>query len=146
MTTDIFTQIETHRARTTKIRNYNRSAIAAALEAQQVATVTIEFNGSGDEGQVEPAALFNVDGQPIEMPDVNVEVLIDRVGGEPLASNESLAAALESFAYDALSDLHGGWQDNEGAYGELIIDVATGKATLDFNARIIESINTTTQL
>jgi hypothetical protein len=42
--------------------------------------------------------------------------------------------------------LHGGWQDNEGAYGALTIDVATRTATLDFNARIIESHNTTTVL
>jgi len=146
MNTDAFANAQAYSARMAAIRRHNRTAIVAVLATHGVATVTIEFNGYGDEGQIECPSLFDADGKEIATPDITVDVLVDSVGDEQPMCTEALNAALKDFVYDTLGDLHGGWQDNEGAYGELTIDVAAGTATLNFNARIVESINTTTLL
>ena len=38
-------------------------------------------------------------------------------------------------AYDFLSETHGGWENNDGAYGEFSFDVAARTITLDYNER-----------
>ena len=38
-------------------------------------------------------------------------------------------------AYDALSDLHGGWENNDGAYGEFVFDTAKRSISLAYYER-----------
>ena len=47
----------------------------------------------------------------------------------------SVDEAVEQLAYDFLSETHGGWENNGGAYGEFTFDVAEGTITLDYNER-----------
>jgi len=146
MNNDILANAQEQSERRAAIRIHNKAAITAVLATHGVATVTIQFNGYGDEGQVDPASVFDAAGKEIAIPDVTVEILVNRFDSEPHPSSETLADAFATFVYNALDDLHGGWQDNEGGYGELTIDVATGKATLDFNEQYTASHNTTTEL
>jgi hypothetical protein len=44
--------------------------------------------------------------------------------------------AIEQLAYDFLEETHGGWQDNQGAYGDFLFDVAERTITLNYNERI----------
>ena len=37
---------------------------------------------------------------------------------------------------NALAQTHGGWENNEGAYGEFTFDVAQRTITLDYNERV----------
>src|SRR3546814_8041154 len=43
--------------------------------------------------------------------------------------------------YDLLESKHGGWENNEGGYGEFTFDVAAGTIVFDFNYRIERSEN-----
>ena len=48
---------------------------------------------------------------------------------------------LESLAYDFLEQSHGGWEDNEGAFGEFTFDVTERTISLDYNERYVEHVN-----
>lgn len=44
--------------------------------------------------------------------------------------------AIERLAYDFLEETHGGWENNEGAYGDFLFDVTERMITLNYNERI----------
>lgn len=52
-----------------------------------------------------------------------------------------LRAGLGELAYDWLSETHGGWEINEGSYGDLVVHVEEMMVTLEHNERIME-VNT----
>lgn len=51
----------------------------------------------------------------------------------------TLSGALEQLAYDLLDQVHGGWENDDGAYGEFSFDVAARTITLDFNERFVSA-------
>ena len=63
------------------------------------------------------------------------EPLASRAGAPIPVPEVALRTDLEQFAYDALFDLHRGWEDNDGGFGEVTLDVVDKTATLDFNMR-----------
>ena len=48
----------------------------------------------------------------------------------------SLEDVVEQLAFDFLSDTHGGWENNDGAYGEFCFDAAARCIHLEFNERL----------
>jgi hypothetical protein len=51
----------------------------------------------------------------------------------------SLEDVVEQLAYDFLSDTHGGWENNDGAWGEFCFDAAARCIHLEFNERFTSS-------
>jgi len=51
----------------------------------------------------------------------------------------SLEDVVEQLAYDFLSDTHGGWENNDGAWGEFCFDAAARCIHLEFNERYTSS-------
>jgi hypothetical protein len=45
---------------------------------------------------------------------------------------------IENVCYDSLSIHDYGWEDNDGAYGEFVFDVAEREITLEINERYTE--------
>ena len=64
---------------------------------------------------------------------------------QPAGELLPLAEALENFAYDTLAELKAGWQDCDGSYGTVTLEVASGKAILDFNIRFTDAHNSVTE-
>ncbi|WP_274630855.1 DUF6878 family protein [Arvimicrobium flavum] len=121
-------------------RRRNRDMLIAVLAEYGVATATIEFDGSGDEGQIESVTLYNDANEVVGMPAITVSFTeTASATDEPATTVETLDQALERFAYDALCDFHSGWQDNDGGYGTVTLCVAAKTATLDFNGRYTAS-------
>ncbi|WP_245297064.1 MULTISPECIES: DUF6878 family protein [Rhodomicrobium] len=60
---------------------------------------------------------------------------------EPMRSSVSIATAVESLAYDVLEKTHCGWENDDGAYGDITFDVAEYRITLDYNKRYTASEN-----
>lgn len=119
----------------------NKAALFDALAAAGVTLVTVSFNGYGDSGQIENIEVKAGDGI-IPMPAGEVEIaraVWDQT--EPDRSLVSIADAIERLVYDFLEETHGGWEDNEGAYGEFSFDVADRKITVDYNQRYTGSHN-----
>ena len=121
----------------------NKTALLNALALAGVTRVVVSFDGYCDSGQIE-----NVEAQagddPATMPSAAIEfaeVVWDQT--EPKRSFISIAEAVESLAYDVLEKAHCGWENNDGAYGDVIFDVADETITLDYNERYTASENNT---
>jgi hypothetical protein len=119
----------------------NKTTLLNALSQAGVTHVTVSFDGYGDSGQIE-----NIDVRAgeddVTMPAATIEIAESVWGeAEPKRSSVSLAAAVESLAYDVLERTHCGWENNDGAYGDIVFDVAEGVITLDYNERYTATEN-----
>jgi hypothetical protein len=121
----------------------NKAVLLNALALAGVTQVVVTFDGYGDSGQIENVEVRAGD-DDIAMPAAEIEIA-EAVWGqsEPERSTVSLATAIESLAYDVLERTHCGWENNDGAYGDIIFDVAEHRITLDYNERYTSSENYT---
>lgn len=119
-----------------------KQAIFPILAAHDIARVTIDYNGEGDEGQVNDVLAFNAAGEQIDLPTVDCERHQLGYDGTIASDVTDLASALDSFATEALCALYMGWEDNAGSCGELEILTAPRTVTLTHNWRI-ETFDTT---
>lgn len=122
-------------------------AILPRLQDVGIARVEIRFDGCGDSGAVEECACLDAAGAGIPCPDVTLlegeADSVDRTGSrEP----QSLGQALEQLTYLALERHHPGWEMNDGACGELVIDVAEATFVLDCSLRFIATDDHSTEL
>lgn len=119
----------------------NKAELLNALALAGVTHVVVTFDGYGDSGQIEDVQVMAGDDDMV-MPSAIVEIS-EAVWGEPepKRSTVNLATAVESLAYDVLERTHGGWENNDGAYGEITFDVAGNAITLDYNERYTATEN-----
>jgi hypothetical protein len=84
----------------------------------------VTFDGEGDSGQIESIGAWSgetaVDFPATEIPYAAITWDDPEVEMRQL----SLEDVVEQLAYDFLSDTHGGWENNDGAYGEFCFDAA----------------------
>ena len=122
-----------------EVRPANKTVLFDALAAAGVSLVTVVFDGSGDSGQIESINAFAGEATT-EFPAVAIEIAVTLPDGSGVERKTiSIHDAIEHLAYDFLEETHGGWEDNEGAYGEFTFDVAERKITLGYNERFIET-------
>jgi hypothetical protein len=117
-----------------------KAALFRVLSEAGIRTVVVSFDGCGDSGQIESIVARNAD--DIEVPLPLGDLTIQNVDFETCAISDTTTTAgdlIEKLAYGFLQQTHGGWEDNEGAYGEFTFDVADGSITLDYNERYIET-------
>ncbi len=114
----------------------NKTALFDVLASAGITSVLVRFDGSGDSGQIEEIDAVAGD-QPRDFPPSTIAISRAHWGeGEPESSESNVRDAVESLAYALLEETHGGWENNEGAYGEFIFGVAERTITLDYNERI----------
>lgn len=119
----------------------NKANLFSALGDAGITCVTVTFDGYGDSGQIE-----NIEakaGEAIaDLPDTLVEIARTEFYSDEIhRRTQPLPEAIETICYLILEAKHGGWENNEGAYGELIFDVSADSLVLDFNYRIETSEN-----
>ena len=107
--------------------------------------VVVSFDGYGDSGQIENVEVQGRRRSVVAMPGAASRNRRGPSGikPNPRRSSVSIADAVESLAYDVLEKTHCGWENNDGAYGDVIFDVADGMITLDYNERYTASENYT---
>ena len=127
----------------------DRDRLIAILAPIGIAVAVITFDGSGDEGQIEESpsttpptsALISRHHGRARDPDVTSS---SSAFPPPRNDRSAHCARLprpRKFTYDTLFDLHGGWEDNAGAFGESR-SMSRQECDLDFNVRIIDAHNT----
>ena len=117
------------------IRPTNKAALFAALAAADITSVTVEFDGCGDSGQIESIDA-KAGGADAGLPDAMIMLATFGWGDtEPVERTMSVREAVEHMAYDCLARKHGGWEINAGAFGTFTFDVAARSITLAFNQR-----------
>ena len=114
-------------------------AVIPALRQAGIAKVEIRFDGSGDSGAVEEIVCLDAADSALACPETVLDPIPnDRPDEADLADPVLLPAALESLAYLALERHHPGWENNDGAGGQLEIDVEEASFVLECNVRFTD--------
>jgi len=139
-TTPDYTAYEAKRAAMTRLEAEilprNKTALFDALAGAGIATVIVRFDGCGDSGQIESIDAYGRGNTEVGLPATTVtmsEVTFD--GPTVTAEPRNPRDAIETMAYAFLEQTHDGWENDDGAYGEFIFDVAERSITLDYNER-----------
>jgi hypothetical protein len=110
-----------------------------ALRDSGIARVAVTFDGEGDSGQIEDIIATDCDGKPVDLPTGPLAIQTAKPDGSgPSGETLPVSDAIENLCYDRLGDSYGGWQDNEGSYGEFLFDVADRTIDLTFNSRFTD--------
>jgi hypothetical protein len=118
------------------IRPENKAAVFDALAQAGIASVEVTFDGYADSGQIEDVAAKAGD-KDVALPAISIKVAHAEWGSSDIVrTTHPMPQAIERLAYDFLEETHGGWQDNQGAYGDFFFDVASRTITLNYNERI----------
>lgn len=126
-------------ARIDALRPANKDRLFDGLMVAGITHVTVSFDGEGDSGQIESIAAWNGE-TAVDFPAVEIAyAALTWDSPEVEMRSLSLQDAAEQLAYDFLSDSHGGWENNDGAYGEFCFDAAARTIHLEFNERFTSS-------
>ncbi len=112
----------------------NKTALFDVLAASGTVTVAVTFDGYGDSGQIESIDGRDAHGE-LAVPEDEVTIASTNWDGEIERKAMSCREAIEQLAYDLLNTTYGGWENNDGAYGEFTFDVAARSISLDYNGR-----------
>lgn len=134
---DIVAQIAAENTARANLRPANKAAVFAALAGAGIAAVTVTFDGCGDSGQIESIEARDASGVDMPLPEETIAI-VAIVWGQSSSEPRSMSVeqAIEHLVYDALTETHGGWENNEGAHGEFVFDVSALEIRLDYNERI----------
>jgi hypothetical protein len=127
-----------HQKNRARADQLNKAAVFDALNAAGITNVAVEFDGEGDDGQMNditthtgelpaklPSILIAVHRAPWEGAEIDTEML-------------SLREAIETLCYDYLTELHEGWDNGDGAYGSFALDAGKRTIHLEFNERFTD--------
>ena len=114
--------------------------ILAALKAKGIRSVSVEYDGSCDEGQI---GEISATGRKAKPATLKGSACLNLDGDR---RSYTLTEALEAFTWEVLLAYHDGFEINDGGYGTLNIDVAKGTITLDHNDRFTDVTNTLTEV
>jgi len=124
----------------------NKHILFDAFDANSVTGADARFDGSGDSGGVDEIDLATdqdanailtkvVEGAKVlECTRFGTEGWEDVLTTDPITIKD----LIESIVYDALKAEHEGWENNEGAYGDIQFDSETRKIIMNFYERSTE--------
>ena len=116
----------------------NKAALFAALQAAGIKCVTVHFDGAGDSGQIESIDATAPDETATELTDGTIEIRTPLWDGSGVQTETMpVRDAIEKLAYDFLEEVHDGWENEAGAYGEFIFDVVERTIRLEYNERVM---------
>jgi len=125
-------------------KNKNKELLCALMKTLGITNIAVEFDGSGDSGQVEGVTVVPATKQD-EFDNAQTKVFRTNcfysVAGNRTEQEEVSCSApelAEDFAYEVLEHHHDGWEINEGAYGTIIIH-PDGKGAIEYHQRVVET-------
>ncbi len=139
--TDTYQQeLQCHRDNVAKANALNKGALFAALSAAGITQVYVNFDGEGDQGQIEYVGAFAGE-KSVEFPATPVTLHRTSFRSDAITSHEmSLSDAVEELCYGYLEQEYGGWENNDGAFGEFTFDVAERRIAFEFNGRFTDCV------
>jgi hypothetical protein len=124
------------------VRARNKAIVFAALAEAGIHRVTVEYDGSGDSGQIDSIEAWDAANEKIRLPSSRKVQLASENADHPV-DNIGLEAAVEQLSWDYLYDNYCGWENNDGAFGTFVFDVLVRTITLEHNERYTD-LNTST--
>lgn len=131
---------QNHACRVAEARPANKAVLFDALARAGITSVVVNFDGCGDNGQIERIDVQAGEAEA-KLPEDQIE-FVEPVFGDPEKverSTHTVSDAIETLVYAFLEETHGGWEDNDGAYGDFTFDVEKRTITLDYNERYTET-------
>jgi hypothetical protein len=121
-----------------KANEINKTAVFDALIVAGITTIDVAFDGEGDSGQIEAITACK-GATEAALPDNEVTLYREAWRSNALVEVKTpLREAIETLCYAYLEQYHGGWENNDGAFGSFVFDVARRTIDLEFNARFSE--------
>lgn len=119
----------------------NLRRILPVLRQHGIEAVTVSFNGEGDSGSID-----DISYAPMERGDEVKSLPVEHFGTSTYFDEgqwrrqaglrqSTLNEALDELTYDYLEETGVDWYNNDGGYGELVIDVQAGTVSLDVQVR-----------
>jgi hypothetical protein len=122
-----------------KANALNKPPVFDALAAAGLTRVEVPFDGESDSGQIDGVYAYADDARA-ELPESSLTLHQALQNKADLRiTTVSLHDAIETLCYDYLSETHGGWENDDGAYGTFEFDVKERSIRLDFNERFSDS-------
>lgn len=112
----------------------DKTVVFDTLSAAGLVIVIVSFDGYGDSGQIESIDGRDAHGE-VAVPENEVTMASATWRVEVELKSMRCREAIEQLAYDLLNAIYGGWENNDGAYGEFTFDVAARSISLDYNGR-----------
>lgn len=129
-------RLDAEQAEARKLVEPNKRALFAVLAPAGITRVTVTFDGGGDSGQIEAVDAFCGE-ETAALPDGEVTLSRRSYRSDDVEQvTLSVPEAIEDLCYALLGQEHGGWENNEGGYGEFVFDVIADTIELDMNIRI----------
>jgi len=136
---------EHHKARCAEAARQNKTVVFDALAAAGITKVTVDFDGYGDDGQIQNITARSGDSL-VELPTMPIGVCGYEVVGcgdhfETMekVTQQVLSEAVEELCYDYLGKHYAGWDDNEGSFGKFTFNVTARTISLEFNYRQVST-------
>lgn len=121
----------------------NLRRILPLLRQHDIHRVAVYFEGSGDSGSIQDIAYSP---EPAGIRQVACEHLHTSSSFESGVwcravelQQATLGEVIEAITYDYLEETGVDWYNNDGGYGDLIIDVQAGTVSMDVSVRVTES-------
>ncbi|MFA5951891.1 MAG: DUF6878 family protein [Hyphomicrobium sp.] len=123
----------------------NLRRVLPVLRQHGIETVTASFDGSGDSGSIhdisyEPRTHAHA-ASTANVEHLRTQRFFDDGQWKRAVTAEltTVNAAIDSLTYDYLEEVGVDWYNDDGGFGELIIDVEQGSVSLEVNHRYTES-------
>lgn len=123
----------------------NRAIIFDALQAAGIGHVELHFDGDSDSGQIEDCIPYAVNpAERVTFPEIKIDLWDYNYNTGDLApTHQPFQDAVETFAFDMLEEHHDGWENDGGAFGDVILRVPTRTINIDINERYTQYTSTT---
>jgi hypothetical protein len=118
------------------VNERNKRVLFDALATTPLTSITVNFDGEGDSGQIDDVIAYAGDDQ-VPVPEMQISLEYVGFGGTSQVTLRpcTLQEAIQDACYGYLEHTHGGWENNDGAYGSFTFDVANRSLELEFNGR-----------
>lgn len=150
----IMEQMAADRKKRATSAELNKVALARAVKSLGVTRIEVEFSGCGDSGQVDEVRYFVGKQQLGDVDTLKKTIVVEASINDSTTYCETkkewvtttkspnIEELVEQICYDLLGANHGGWEINEGSFGEFVFNFGKGnKIDLTFNQRV-ESVET----
>ena len=110
----------------------------AQLKILNVKEFRINFEGSGDDGQIDEIEFYNTNNETFNIPSDTISWVYTDYGQEPKETKVTLHKAIEDLGYSMLDEAGHDWVNNDGGYGtiDVLLEGEDGKPTVHMEINI----------
>ena len=112
----------------------SKEAFLSALRSIGVVSIEADYNGWGDEGQVDSITALRADNSEVNLKRHPCSI----AGADHIKTLEDL---IEEFSWDAVQHFHDGFHNNDGGSGTVTIDVPTGRVKISHDDNVVETVH-----